>query len=71
MNQHLLTTGARSMSFARIFSLTDDEAEMIFRKARWTENDGEAVCPWCGVRRTGGSRIDANGDARLAPISSS
>jgi hypothetical protein len=49
MSQHfLLIAGARSMSSARIISLSDDEVEMIFRKAGWAETDGETVCPKCG-----------------------
>ena len=37
------------MATARVvFRMTDGEAETTFRKIRWTETDGEAVCPHCG-----------------------
>jgi transposase-like protein len=47
--QHfLLSAKARSLSLMEIFRLSDDEAFDMFRKARWPETEGEAVCPQCG-----------------------
>lgn len=47
--QHfLLSAKARSLSLMEIFRLSDDEAFDMFRMARWSETDGEAICPKCG-----------------------
>jgi transposase-like protein len=49
MSQHfLLSKSAKSLSLAQVFRLTDLEAETMFRKIRWAETDGQAVCPHCG-----------------------
>ncbi len=49
MSQHfLLSHSAKSLSLAQVFRLTDLEAETMFRKVRWAETDGQAVCPHCG-----------------------
>jgi transposase-like protein len=46
--QFLLSSAAKTLSLAQVFRLTDLEAETLFRKVRWTETNGEAVCPHCG-----------------------
>ena len=49
MTQHfLLSRHAKTLSLATVFRMTDAEAEATFRKVRWTETDGEPVCPKCG-----------------------
>ena len=49
MAQHfLLSRSAKTLSLAQVFRLTDLEAETMFRKVRWAETDGQAVCPHCG-----------------------
>jgi len=48
--QHfLLSAKARSFSLLEIFRLSQDEAFDLFRKARWPETNGEAVCSDCGA----------------------
>ncbi len=43
--QHfLISAKARSLSLMEIFRLSDDEAFDLFRMARWSETEGEAVC---------------------------
>ena len=44
----LQSKAARSLSLAQVFRMTEGEAETAFRKIRWTETAGEAVCPHCG-----------------------
>ena len=46
--QFLLSSAAKTLSLAQVFRLTALEAETIFRKVRWAETNGEAVCPHCG-----------------------
>ncbi len=49
MSQHfLLSHSAKSLSLAQVFRLTDLEAETMFRKVRWADTNGQAVCPHCG-----------------------
>lgn len=49
MSQHfLLSRQAKTLSLAQVFRMSDAEAETVFRKLRWTDTDGEAVCPHCG-----------------------
>ena len=49
MAQHfLLSPAAKTLSLARVFRMSDAEAEETFRKVRWSETNGEAVCPHCG-----------------------
>lgn len=62
MAQHFLqSSAAKTLSLAQVFRMTDDQAETMFRKVRWTETNGEAVCPHCGgiepyeTRRKNGS----------------
>jgi transposase-like protein len=49
MAQHfLLTKQAKTLSLASVFTMKDAEAEMAFRRIRWSDTDGEPVCPHCG-----------------------
>ncbi|MEZ5933739.1 MAG: IS1595 family transposase [Alphaproteobacteria bacterium] len=49
MMQHfLLSARARTLSVAKVVRMSDEEARGVFRKIRWSETDGEAVCPHCG-----------------------
>ncbi len=49
MAQHfLLSKAAKILSLASIFTMKDADAEMAFRKIRWTDTDGRPVCPHCG-----------------------
>src|SRR5579871_5171167 len=48
MAQHfLLSAAARTLTVAQVCRMTDQEAEAMFRRIRWT--DGEPTCPHCGV----------------------
>jgi hypothetical protein len=48
--QHfLLSRQAKTLSLATVFRMSDAEAEKAFRAVRWSETDGEPVCPKCGV----------------------
>jgi len=44
----LLSAAARTLSLARVMRMTDDQAFDAFRSIRWTETDGDAICPRCG-----------------------
>jgi transposase-like protein len=44
----LQSRAARTLSLAEVFRMTESEAETAFRKIRWTDTQGEAVCPECG-----------------------
>ena len=49
MAQHfLLSARAKTLSLATIFRMSDTDAEATFRKVRWPDTDGAAVCPECG-----------------------
>ncbi len=49
MSQHfLLSSKARTLSLSAVFRMTNEEAEMTFRRVRWFDTDGFAVCPKCG-----------------------
>ena len=49
MSQHfLLTAKARTLSLVQVMRLSDDEAFGMFKAIRWSDNDGEPVCPRCG-----------------------
>src|SRR5215212_4293182 len=48
VSQHfLLSAKARTLSLASVLRMTDEEAEGVFRKVRWPETDGDAICPHC------------------------
>ena len=62
MAQHfLLSRDAKTLSLAKVFRMSDADAETMFRKVRWPETDGASVCPECGgldayeFRRTTGA----------------
>ena len=49
MAQHfLLSAAARTLSLKAIYQGGEDRAYETFRKLRWSETDGEPVCPKCG-----------------------
>ena len=49
MSQHfLLSSAARTLSLKDIYQGGEDKAYKTFRKIRWPETDGDAVCPRCG-----------------------
>lgn len=49
MAQHfLLSAAARTLSLKGIFKGREAKAYSTFRKLRWPETHGEAVCPKCG-----------------------
>ena len=49
MSQHfLLSKAAKTLSLAQVFRMTDEEAETTFRRLRWPDTEGAAVCPHCG-----------------------
>jgi transposase-like protein len=64
--QHFLESkAARTLSLARVFRMSDGEAETFFKKMRWHETRGEPSCPKCGVlnpyefrRKTGALRFE-------------
>ncbi len=44
----LQSKAARTLTLAHVFRMTDSEAETAFCKIRWSETDGDPVCPHCG-----------------------
>jgi transposase-like protein len=49
MAQHfLLSAAARTLSLKAVFRMGEDQAYDTFRKLRWADTDGGAVCPRCG-----------------------
>ena len=49
MAQHfLLSSKARTLSLRDIYKGGEEAAYATFRKLRWPETSGEAVCPICG-----------------------
>src|SRR5208282_452649 len=48
MQHFLLSPAAKTLSLAQVFRMSDAEAEAMFCKVRWFENDGKPVCPHCG-----------------------
>ena len=49
MSIHFLQSkAARTLTLAFVFRMTETEAETTFRKIRWQDTDGQAVCPECG-----------------------
>jgi transposase-like protein len=49
MPQHfLLSSAARSLSLATVARMSDEEAWNAFRIIRWSDTQGEPVCPRCG-----------------------
>jgi hypothetical protein len=49
MTQHfLLSRAAKSLTLAGVMHMTAQEADSLFAKLRWSENDGAPTCPKCG-----------------------
>ena len=49
MAQHfLLSAAARTLTLASVARMSDEEAERVFIRLRWSSNDGNAYCPHCG-----------------------
>jgi transposase-like protein len=49
MAQHfLLSSAAKSLSLATVARMSDEEAWNAFRLIRWSDTQGEPVCPRCG-----------------------
>lgn len=49
MSQHfLLSSKARGLSLAKLFSMSDEQAKDLFAELRWSETEGSPVCPACG-----------------------
>src|SRR5665213_4189024 len=47
--QHfLLSSRAKTLSLASVFRMSDAQAEDAFRRVRWSDTDGDPVCPKCG-----------------------
>lgn len=44
----LLSAKARNLSLAQVMRLSDAEAYETFKAIRWSENDGQPICPRCG-----------------------
>src|ERR1700724_4386245 len=44
----LLSSAARTLSLASVARMSDEEAERVFVRLRWSDNDGNAFCPHCG-----------------------
>ncbi|MCQ8185166.1 IS1595 family transposase [Parvularcula maris] len=45
---HLLSAASRTLSLKAIYKGGEDKAYETFRRVRWPETNGEAVCPRCG-----------------------
>jgi transposase-like protein len=49
MSQHfLLSSAARTLSLATVARMSDEEAWNAFKAIRWSDTQGEPVCPRCG-----------------------
>jgi len=49
MAQHfLLSAKARKLNLIKLAQISETEAAEIFASLRWSDNDGEPVCPVCG-----------------------
>src|SRR5947209_3632489 len=49
MPQHfLLTSAARTLSLASVMRMSNEEAERVFVRLRWSDNKGDPYCPHCG-----------------------
>jgi hypothetical protein len=62
MAQHfLLSAAARTLTLASVARMSDEKAERVFMRLRWSDNGGNAYCPHCGcatvymARRPSGS----------------
>ena len=52
MQHFLLSAAARTLSLKAVFTMGEDKAYETFRRLRWAETEGEAVCPKCGCVET-------------------
>jgi len=52
MQHFLLSAAARTLSLKTVFSMGEEKAYETFRRLRWAETEGEAVCPKCGCVET-------------------
>ncbi len=51
MTSHfLLSAAARTLMLASVARMSDEEAERVFIRLRWSDNDGNAYCPHCGCK---------------------
>lgn len=49
MSQHfLLSPAAKTLSLVKVMRMSEEEARTAFRNIRWTETEGEPICPECG-----------------------
>jgi transposase-like protein len=49
MSQHfLLSSQARDLSLMKLFNMSDDAVFETFKAVRWSETNGEPICPVCG-----------------------
>ena len=49
MPQHfLLSAAARTLTLASVARMSDEKAERVFIRLRWSDNGGNAYCPHCG-----------------------
>lgn len=49
MSQHfLLSPAAKTLSLVKVMRMSETDARTAFRKIRWSETDGDPVCPECG-----------------------
>jgi transposase-like protein len=49
MAQHfLLSAAARTLTLASVARMSDEKAERVFIRLRWSDNGGNAYCPHCG-----------------------
>jgi transposase-like protein len=44
----LLTAAARTLTLASVARMSDEQAEQVFVRLRWSDNHGDAYCPHCG-----------------------
>jgi transposase-like protein len=44
----LLTAAARTLTLASVARMSDERAERVFVRLRWSDNNGDAYCPHCG-----------------------
>src|SRR5689334_1149609 len=57
MAQHfLLSSAARTLTLASVVRMSDEEAERVFIRLRWQDNDGQTYCPKCGCTTVWQSR---------------
>lgn len=52
MQHFLLSAAARTLSLKAVFKMGEDAAYETFRKLRWPDTEGEAVCPKCSCPET-------------------